>query len=78
MHDADHQGVSNAQLAQENPELNQRYGGKSLAEQNSVNLSWALLMDECYADFRDCIFETKDELQRFRALIVNSVMATDM
>ena len=36
IHDADHQGISNTRLAQENPELAKKYRNQSLAEQNSL------------------------------------------
>jgi 3'5'-cyclic nucleotide phosphodiesterase len=48
VHDVDHTGVSNAQLATERPDLAKRYRNQSLAEQNSVDLSWNLLMGTEY------------------------------
>jgi 3'5'-cyclic nucleotide phosphodiesterase len=35
-------------------------------------------MQDCYSDFRHLIYATDDELIRFRRLIVNCVMATDI
>ena len=78
IHDVDHKGVSNPQLAKEQPELGEKYRQKSVAEQNSVDLSWELLMKPKYADLQKCIFATKDEFFRFRQLIVNTVLATDI
>jgi hypothetical protein len=78
IHDVDHDGVPNAQLMKENPVLASVYKGKSVAEQNSVDLAWNLLMDHQFANFRRSIFTTSEELQRFRQLVVNSVMATDI
>ena len=49
-----------------------------MAEQNSVDLAWNLLMEPTYKDLRGCIYNTQDELDRFRQLVVNSVMATDI
>ena len=40
IHDADHPGVSNAQLAKEEPDLATTYRNKSLAEQNSLDIAW--------------------------------------
>ena len=77
IHDVDHPGVTNAQLVAENTSSAQLYK-KSIAEQNSVDLAWEVLMSPEYADFRSCIYTTKDELQRFRQLVVNTVMATDI
>jgi hypothetical protein len=49
-----------------------------VAEQNSVDIAWHLLMDDSYAELRRSIYATNDELRRFRELVVNSVMATDI
>ena len=78
IHDADHPGVPNSRLAVENPALAEHYKGKALAEQNSVDLCWGLLMDESHKAVRDAIFSTEEEYLHFRQLVVNSVMATDV
>jgi hypothetical protein len=54
------------------------YKNKSVAEQNSIELAWNLLMEPCYKDLRECIFETQAEMTRFRGLVVTAVMATDI
>eukprot|EP00980_Cylindrotheca_fusiformis_P012124 scaffold2929_cov107-Cylindrotheca_fusiformis.AAC.3 len=77
IHDADHPGVPNTQLVKENTRCAQIYK-KSVAEQNSVNLAWDALMSEEYSALRACIYQTESELQRFRQLVVNTVMATDI
>ena len=43
IHDADHRGVSNVQFAKEEPEMGDLYHYKSVAEQNSLDVSWELL-----------------------------------
>lgn len=78
IHDVDHQGVPNFVLAQEDEAMKTRYKGRSLAEQNSVELAWEALMGPAFVDLRACIYTNKDELCRFRELIVNTVMATDI
>ena len=78
IHDADHPGVPNMQLINENSFLASYYRGKSIAEQNSVDLCWSMLQDDRFVDLRQAIYTTESELQRFRQLIVNSVMATDI
>ena len=78
IHDADHAGIPNVQLVREKSELANKYKNKSVAEQNSVDLCWDLLMTPAYEDLRRCIYTTKEELDRFRQLVVNSVMATDI
>ena len=78
VHDADHSGVPNATLVNEGAEIAKQYQNKSVAEQNSVDLCWNLLMDSDYTELRRTIYETDEELKRFRQLLVNSVMATDI
>mmetsp|Transcript_10346 Transcript_10346/g.22776 ORF Transcript_10346/g.22776 Transcript_10346/m.22776 type:complete len:1195 (-) Transcript_10346:89-3673(-) len=78
IHDVDHTGVPNNQLNRENPQLAEMYGGRSTAEQNSVDLAWKLLMSPDYEALRHAIYKTPDEQARFRQLVVNSVMATDI
>lgn len=79
IHDADHPGVSNAQLVKEGAPIAEYYKGKSIAEQNSVDIAWDLLMEDRYSDLRACIYNNDEaEMLHFRQLIVNAVMATDI
>ena len=78
IHDVDHSGVPNATLVREGARIATVYKGKSIAEQNSVDIAWDLLMDGAYTDLRRAIYQTEHEYRRFRQLIVNSVMATDI
>jgi 3'5'-cyclic nucleotide phosphodiesterase len=71
-------GVSNHQLGKEDPSMALTYRNKSIAEQNSLDLSWNLLMSDSFTNLRRCIFETEIELKRFRQIIVNAVLATDI
>ena len=43
IHDVDHTGVPNSQLVKENYEIANLYKGRSVAEQNSVDVSWSLV-----------------------------------
>ncbi|CAB9501720.1 Receptor-type guanylate cyclase gcy [Seminavis robusta] len=78
IHDVDHVGVSNAQLVKEGGSIAAKYKERSVAEQNSLEISWKLLMDDEYAELRSFLFETSSDLSRFQDLVVNSVMATDI
>jgi hypothetical protein len=78
IHDVDHRGVSNMQLIKEQEDLASLYRNKSVAEQNSLDISWDLLMSEEYDELRCCLFATKEEMMRFRQAIVNVVLATDI
>lgn len=78
IHDADHPGCPNVSLVKEKNELALKYANRSVAEQNSFDLCWDLLMEEKYKDLRACIYGTQEEGKRFRQLVVNSIIATDI
>jgi len=72
----DHSGVPNAQLVKEHTSLATAYSNKSVAEQNSVDLAWDLLMEDCYKDLRRTIYCNEVEFKRFRQLVVNTVLVS--
>jgi len=78
VHDADHLGVPNAQLIKDKHELASKFHNRSIAEQNSVHLGWEMLMDKRFERLRKCIYQTNVERKRFRQLVINSVLATDI
>ena len=78
IHDADHRGVPNSRLIVEQPLLAERYKNRSVAEQNSFDLAWDLLMQDDFASLRTTLCPTPSDLQRLRQLVINSVMATDI
>ena len=78
VHDVDHPGVPNSTLVLEKTSLAAVYKNKSVAEQNSVDLAWDLLMDDAFVDLRQVLYTTEADFKRTRQLIVNSVMATDI
>jgi 3'5'-cyclic nucleotide phosphodiesterase len=78
IHDVDHAGVPNAQLIKEEDPIAVRYKHKSVAEQNSVQLALGILSEHRYIDLQNCIFANAIERSRFRQLVINSVMATDI
>mmetsp|Transcript_1046 Transcript_1046/g.2212 ORF Transcript_1046/g.2212 Transcript_1046/m.2212 type:complete len:1145 (-) Transcript_1046:169-3603(-) len=80
IHDIDHQGVPNAQLVFEGASVAAAYQKRSVAEQNSFDIGWKLLMDNdhLFLDLRRAIYSTAEELQHFRQLAVNLVLATDL
>ena len=71
IHDLDHQGVSNAQLVKEEVSIAEYYNNRSVAEQNSLDLSWELLMEARFEKFRSYVFPTNSDLTLFRQLVVN-------
>jgi class 3 adenylate cyclase len=78
IHDVDHTGVSNAQLVKEGRDVAIRYESTCVAEQNSVDIAWNLLMQDKYKELRQSICLTEQDLMRFRQLLVNAVIATDI
>jgi 3'5'-cyclic nucleotide phosphodiesterase len=78
VHDVDHPGVGNGQLVSEGDPIAEMYKDGSPAEQNSVSIAWNLLMSATYRDLRSCLFSSDDDLTRFRQLVVNAVIATDI
>lgn len=72
IHDVDHTGVPNAQLVKEKAPIASVYKGKSVAEQNSVDIAWTLLMDERFVALRGLIYSDENEMRHFRELVVNS------
>jgi len=76
--DVDHRGVPNEQLVKERDGLAIRYKNKSVAEQNSIKLAWETLKEDGYEDLREAIYEEEAERYRFRQLVANAVMATDI
>ena len=56
----------------EETSLAKLYKNKSVAEQNSVDLAWEVLMTEDYKELRNAICATKSERRRFRQVCDNS------
>eukprot|EP00934_Nitzschia_sp_Nitz4_P003528 Nitzschia sp. Nitz4//scaffold24_size164493//84634//88676//NITZ4_002330-RA/size164493-augustus-gene-0.260-mRNA-1//1//CDS//3329544120//3518//frame0 len=78
IHDVDHQGVPNNVLVKEATPVASLYNNKSVAEQNSVDVAWSLLLEDRFKELRRAIYRNEEEFERFRQLVVNSVMATDI
>ena len=78
IHDVDHCGVPNAQLVKEHAAVAKIYNDKSVAEQNSIDIGWGLLMEPTYANLRRHIYTTATEYKSFRQILVNCIMATDI
>ncbi len=53
--------IPNDTLVQEESSLAALYRNKSVAEQQSIDLAWDLLMDESFVDLRRVLYTTTDE-----------------
>lgn len=62
----------------ENREMADRYEYRSVAEQNSLELCWNLLLEPRFKELRATVYATSSDMQHFRELLVNSIMATDI
>jgi len=78
IHDVDHVGVPNTQLAEERPDFASKYDNKSLAENNSITVAWELLMSPEFEAFRTCIAPSPADLQAFRETVIHATLATDI
>ena len=78
IHDVDHMGVPNEVLVKEEESLAKKYRSKSVAEQHSIDVAWNLLQEKQFKELRGCIYATKSEFYRFRQLVVQAVLATDI
>jgi len=66
-------------LIKEDKAMADKYKNKSLAEQHSLDTCWDLLMAEGqFEALRGCLFTTASEMKRFRQVMVNVVLATDI
>mmetsp|Transcript_35843 Transcript_35843/g.86451 ORF Transcript_35843/g.86451 Transcript_35843/m.86451 type:complete len:310 (-) Transcript_35843:296-1225(-) len=78
IHDVNHPGVPNGRLIQEDPEAASLYKGRSVAEQRSFDISWELLQEDKFFQLRRAIFRNRSDELKFRQLVINSVMSTDI
>ncbi|CAB9514945.1 Ephrin type-B receptor 3 (Fragment) [Seminavis robusta] len=78
MHDLGHEGVPNAQLVKEDSEVAVRYKGRSVAEQHSFDVGYGVFMSPKYEQLRRTIAHTEEEAARFRQMVINCVLATDI
>jgi hypothetical protein len=78
IHDLLHPGVPNSTLIKENVPIATKYNGRCVAERNSLDKAWELLMEDRFREFRLALCPTKSEVLRFRKFLVHLVLATDI
>ena len=78
VHAVDHRGIPNEDLARVDPDLAAQYKGNSLTQQLSLEKAWKKLMEPSFKELRRFIYSDEEELHRFRQVLVNSVLATDI
>jgi len=78
VHDVDHPGVPNAQLVLEKANVAIKYDNKSVAEKHSLEVALRILEQSNFEELQQAIYSDEKERKRFRQLLVNAVMATDI
>jgi len=74
----DHRGVPNSVLVREGDPMAAHYKNKSIAEQTALDMALTLLAEPTYEALCSYLFPTQDDLSRFRKLVINATMATDI
>lgn len=78
IHDVDHRGIPNRQLAMEDEELAIKYNDQSIAENESLFIGFSTLLKPKYKNLRNIIFPERTDYRRFRGACVNLVLTTDI
>lgn len=78
IHDVDHAAISNTQRAITEPKLALQYNDQSLSENHSLFLAFQELLLPKYKNFYKALFPIEYDYQRFRMLVVDSVLSTDI
>ncbi len=78
IHDVDHKGISNRQLALEEHPLAVSYNDNSINEQRSLQLAFEELLRDKYVDLRSVMFPKDIDYRFFRSTVVNAVLSTDI
>ena len=78
IHDVEHQGIPNRQLANEDDVLAIQYNDTSIAEHRSLFIGFSELLKEDYDLLRETIFPLPADYRRFRKAVVELVLSTDI
>lgn len=78
IHDVQHQGIPNRQLANEDDILAVKYNDQSIAENQSLYIGFTELLKSDYVKLRFVLFPQKEDYRRFRSACVDLVLSTDI
>jgi len=78
INDVDHQGIPNSQHVFEKSYLADKFNNRCISEQHALDICWAHFMEGEFDELRAAIFSSTSELKRFRQIIVNCILATDI
>jgi hypothetical protein len=78
IHDVEHTGIPNRQLAMEDDELAILYNDQSIAENRSLTVAFQELLQPAYKQLREAMFINQEEYRRFRKQSTQLVLQTDI
>jgi hypothetical protein len=78
VHDVEHKGVPNTTLVEEEDELAILHNDISVAEQNSLQVTFSTLNLPEFALLKSAIMPTKDIRKKFRKQVIDIVLVTDI
>lgn len=78
IHDVEHQGIPNRQLASEDDRLAVLYNDQSIAENWSLYVGFSEFLQDDFKDLRAALFPNGDDYRRFRKMVINLVLTTDI
>jgi len=78
IHDVDHRGIPNRQLALDDDDLAMKFNDQSIAENNSLFIAFYELRKQKYDNLRKVIFPERKDYRRFRLACINLVLSTDI
>jgi hypothetical protein len=78
VYSCDHPGVPNSQLVKENSDGAMKWKSRFIIQQSALDTVWSSLMMPQFNDLRSCIFGDILGMKRFRQLLVNLCLATDI
>lgn len=78
IHDVEHRGIPNRQLAVEDDALALMYNDQSIAEMRSLTIGFTELIKPDYKLLRDAVFPEAEDYRRFRWATINLVLTTDL
>lgn len=78
INDVDHQGIPNSQHVFENSYLADKFKNRCISEQHALDICWGHFMQSEFDELRAAIFSSTSELKRFRQIVVNCILATDL
>lgn len=78
IHDVEHKGIPNRQLAMEDDILALQYNDQSIAEMRSLTIAFSEFLKPDYELLRSVVLPENEDYRRFRAATINLVLTTDL